>query len=125
MSSSAEMSRFSFIGNISVNANPNLDGTVVAQYVLIVQVSDGELAENGTFTINITIVNDPPVLVNLPDTITIPENTMSMARVLTVTSTDPEADAVVYTLTSLQSPSPFVINSTSKFQRLYRSGFLK
>lgn len=97
-----------------MNSNPNLDGTIIPQYLVWVYATDGIFLKFAQLLVNITIVNDPPVITNLPDKVAIVENTVGIATVFDVNSTDPENDVVTYTMTSLQTPSPFVIDITSK-----------
>ncbi|MCZ8182514.1 MAG: cadherin domain-containing protein [Beijerinckiaceae bacterium] len=90
----------------------NLDGT----YEVIVQASDGLLADTQLLTINVIDNNTAPVITSNGggDTavITVPENSTSVFT--TVTATDPDAGAVfTYSIVGGTDAARFTINATT------------
>ena len=53
-------------GGIFLLADPDLNGALHPQYILTVNITDGEFYDAKTITVDIVIVNTPAVFVNLP-----------------------------------------------------------
>ena len=56
---------------------------ILPQYILTVGISDHgepEYTDTGTITVDIAIVNDPPVFSNLPAEVSVPENVVDEVR---------------------------------------------
>ncbi|CAD5121379.1 DgyrCDS9901 [Dimorphilus gyrociliatus] len=99
-------------GQVSLNANPSLDGVTTPVYQLNVTASDGVLADVQTFTIY--IINDAPLFTNLPTVVSVDESRTASLNLHTVACTDPEGDVITYGLASVQPTSvAFSINPTS------------
>ena len=89
----------------------NLDGTTLRatnsfdyegtnSYSVTVRVTDGgSLPYDETFTINVSDVNEAPTDISLSNA-SVAENAGSNATVGTLSGTDPEADAITYTITA-------------------------
>ena len=87
-----------------------LDHETTPTYTLIVQVSDGDLSATAAVIVNVTNVNEPPVITSNA-TASIVEGT---AEVLTVTATDADAGTTLtYSISGGADRALFRINRTS------------
>ncbi len=84
--------------------------TAVGSYEVTVEVSDGELTDTQSFTIIVTEpepVNQAPIITPIPDT----NITLGETFAYTVEATDPDGDALSYSLTD--SPPDMTIDENS------------
>ena len=87
-----------------------IDHETTPTYTLTVQVSDGSLSATSAVTINVTNVNEPPVITS-PTTASVAENTTT---VLIVTATDADAGTTLtYSISGGADRALFRINRTS------------
>ena len=84
----------------TLRATNAFDYEVANSYSVTVQVTDGgSLTYDETFTINVTDVNEAPSDITLSNA-SVAENAGANATVGTLSGTDPEADAITYTITA-------------------------
>ena len=87
-----------------------IDHETTPTYTLTVQVSDGDLSATAAVTVNVTDVNEPPVITSNA-TVSVAENTTT---VLTVTATDADAGTTLnYPISGGADRALFRINRTS------------
>ncbi|KPA13583.1 Cadherin domain protein, partial [Candidatus Magnetomorum sp. HK-1] len=98
-------------GIIKVNNKSALNYETAQTYTLTVQVCGGEYSPTATVLININDVNEAPVINS--QTFSINENTASGTFAFTVLATDPENDALTYTITGGNSGGAFSISETT------------
>ncbi len=79
-------------GQITVSGSSTLDFETTAQFSLTVQVSDGALQNTATITVNVTDVNEAPVLGSIGDRGVNETSTLSVQ----LTATDPENATLAY-----------------------------
>ena len=110
-------------GEISLNANPNLDFETVPQYILTVTVSDPNgLDTTQDVTIDVTDVNESPVITSTIHQADIPESEVTSQVVVDVDASDPENDILDYQITSTSpTGAPFTIDSSSGKINLYNN----
>ena len=88
------------ISGSTLRATNSFDYEVTNSYSVTVRVTDGgSLTYDETFTINVTDVNEAPTDITLSNA-SVAENAGSNATVGTLSGTDPEADAITYTITA-------------------------
>ena len=96
-------------GDITVAGT--IDHETTQNYMLTVQVSDGDLSATATITINVTNVNDNTPMITSPATASVDENTTD---VLTVMATDPDAGTTLtYSITAGADSAQFNIDPNS------------
>ncbi len=93
-------------GVITFNSAPDYE--TKSSYSVTVNVSDGTNTVSQSITINITNVNEPPVISNLANNISSDEND---TNVVTVSASDPENDSLTYSLSGTDASS-LSINSS-------------
>ncbi len=101
-------------GVLSVAAVAQLDYETTTTFGLTVQVADdgtGTLTDSATITVNLTDVNDAPVIAD--QTFTIDENTANSTAVDTVAATDADADTLTYSITGGTGSTAFSINTST------------
>lgn len=98
-------------GLITVNNPTIIDYDTLSEYSLVVKGMDiiTGLSDTITVTVNITNENSAPVVPNY--NVSISENAAVGTEVVGVVATDPEGDAVTYTL--LTAGTPFAVNSAT------------
>ncbi|ALJ00051.1 hypothetical protein DC20_15040 [Rufibacter tibetensis] len=89
-------------GVVSVASGAVIDFETTPSLDITVQVSDGSLTSSQTFTIEVTNVNEAPVITSA-SAVFMPENT---TYVITVTATDPENGTLEYFLDANSFSSP-------------------
>ena len=96
--------------------NPaSLDYETTSQYNLTITASDPDgLTSMQMVTMDIKDVNEAPVIQNLPATLTIDEDVVGYRMILSVETTDPDDDVIVYTMSTSPSLGPFEINTAGK-----------
>ena len=69
-----------------------------------------------TAILSVTVENvpEPPTITNLPDTVSVSEADVGSTAIFTVSSTDPEDDVVIYSLTQAPDTGKFYIHATCK-----------
>ena len=110
------MSIFYFTsGEISLNANPNLDFETVTQYILTVTVSDPNgLHATQDVTMDVTNVNESPIITSTNHQANVPENEVTSQIVADVDASDPENDILDYQITATTpAGAPFTIDTSS------------
>jgi len=100
-------------GQITVNDTSAVDFETTPTFNLTIEVSDaGLLTDTATITINLSDVNDSPIINN--QSLSIAENSANLSVVGTVTATDQDAgDTLTYTITAGNTGSAFSINSST------------
>ncbi len=103
-------------GLITVADNSSLDYETTSQYSLTVQVTDDgspNLSDTATVTINVTDVNEAPVLGNV--TFSLSEDAANDAKVGTASGTDEDSPAqtLTYAITAGNGDGVFAINSST------------
>ncbi|NVO19613.1 MAG: T9SS type A sorting domain-containing protein [Bacteroidetes bacterium] len=102
-------------GLITVINSTALNYEVSPVFLLVIKVQDngtGTLSNQASITVNLTDVNEPPVINN--QSFTIAENTASGTNLGTVAATDPDAgQALTFTILSGNTNNAFAINSST------------
>jgi hypothetical protein len=99
-------------GVITVKKPSFLDADVRPVWTLTVRVTDDAVppaSDTATVTINLIAGNDAPSFTSAPSAV-VPENTTS---VMTVTASDPEGDALTFSIVGGPDASRFAIGSTT------------
>ncbi|XP_061188658.1 protocadherin-11 X-linked-like [Saccostrea echinata] len=103
------------IGNsrysIYLRAAATLDYDTTREYLMTIQCTDTKDAVNSTFVVYVT-KNEPPVISNLPASVTVSPSTVTGTSIFTVSSTDKEAAQLYYNMTCLPASCPFKIFSS-------------
>ena len=90
-----------------------LDHETTPTFTLTVQVSDGTATASAAITINVTNVNEAPVITAQTTAFTIAEDANNGTAVGTVAATDPENDPLTFTITAGNTANTFAINASS------------
>ena len=102
-----------YLGQIVVS--PGLDYETAQSYELNITVEDSSgLSSTGILSVNVINVQEPPVITNLPDTVSVSEGAVNKTVIFTVDSTDPEDDLVMYTMMQIPDTTEFYIHATSE-----------
>jgi hypothetical protein len=96
-------------GQITVANSAALNFETNASIPLTVQVSDGSATDTATVTINLTDVNEAPILNN--QTFTVDPNAAIGTVVSTVQASDPEGDDLTFSITGGNTNGAFAINA--------------
>ena len=105
---------FSFTGNqLKVANSAALDYETTPTFTLTVQVSDGSLTASNTVTVNLTNVNEAPVIA--AQSRSVAENTAIGSNVgAALTASDPDAGTTLtYSITGGNSAGKFAINAST------------
>ena len=97
-------------GIVTFKTAPNYE--TKTSYTFTVTVSDGSLSDSDAFTVNITDVNDAPILVNQGST-TLNENIATTTTVVDYNATDQDSGDVITYLLSGTDASYFNIDSST------------
>ena len=97
-------------GVITVAGTPDRETT--STYTLTVRASDASLSGTANFTVNVTDVNEAPVVIAQNAAFTVAENATNGTAVGTVAATDPENDRLTFTITAGNTGNAFAINGT-------------
>ena len=89
-----------------------LDHETTPTYTLTVRVSDGSLSGTADFTVNVTDVNEAPIVTAQSSAFTVAENANNGTAVGTVAATDPENDRLTFSITAGNTGNAFAINGT-------------
>lgn len=95
-----------------VTINGSLDYETAQQHLLNITVSDSVLNSTDTLTVNVNDENEEPIFGNLPATVNVSEHIAMTTSVFNASATDPERDALTYSLA--QNGTLFAIDMTSK-----------
>lgn len=107
---------FSYEGSISLVNLTYLDYETTPQYNVTIQVTDQVgLSDTGVLTVDVIDVNEPPVILNLPATVTVQDGTEGGQVIFTVLTFDPDGHSVNYSLQSTPPAGPFSIDSQGTF----------
>ena len=99
---------------ISLVAPSGVNFEDVAEYMLEVKVTDlTGLMTSANLTVNINDVNDAPIITNLDNITSLPEDTAGGASVYHVTAEDQDGDPVTYSITSIPDEAVFQIDSST------------
>jgi hypothetical protein len=99
-------------GAITVASGAVLDFEALSTYGLAVQVSDGTQSNAALVTINLTNVNESPVISN--QTLSVVENSIVGTAVGTVVASDPDAGTTLnYLITAGNEAEQFTINANT------------
>ncbi|MFC4992446.1 cadherin domain-containing protein [Rubritalea tangerina] len=103
---------FAIDGSGAVSTTDELDYEDVSQHVLTVTVSDGTLSDSAQVTVDVTDVNEDPVLVD--SVVNVDENGVAGTAVTTLSATDPDAGASLsYSITAGNEAGLFALDSAS------------
>jgi VCBS repeat-containing protein len=110
----ADQALFSVVGGVlTFNSAPNFEAPADAGannvYDVIVNVTDGTANVQQAIAVTVTNVNEAPAITSA-NAFSVPENSTAVA---TVTSTDPEAQAITYSITAGSDQALFSINATT------------
>ena len=95
---SANLFKISTKGDLSLVAGASLDYETATTHEITVQVSDGDLTASAQITINVTDVDEVPNIA--AQTFTIAEDLAANGTIGVVVATDPNDDALTYTITN-------------------------
>ncbi len=111
-------------GLITVASTANLDYETTQTYDLTVQVEDsGGITDTATITINMGDVNEAPTVD--PNTFTVAENSPNgTTEVGTVTASDPENDALTFSITAGDTDNVFDIDPDTGVITVAENSFL-
>ncbi|NQZ76559.1 MAG: T9SS type A sorting domain-containing protein, partial [Ekhidna sp.] len=96
-------------GSLNVNDGSVLDFEVNPVFVLTVEASDGEVTSLAEVIVNITDQPEAPIVAD--ETFTIVENSATGTVVGTVTGSDPDGDALTYSITAGNDLGGFAIDA--------------
>ena len=99
-------------GEITVNNATTLDFESNTSFSLIVNVSDGTLSDDVVITIDLKNVNEAPATTDAR--VFVNENSGYGTPVHTVSASDPDDDALTYTITGGNTSAAFAINSSGE-----------
>ena len=103
-------------GNVTLTPS-TLNYEAVPQYLLIVQATDsGGLSASINITLNITDVNDPPVLAPFSTNISVPEDLEGASSLYLVPAADEDGDVLIYSIITWPDSHTFVITQTGKLK---------
>ena len=92
-----------------------LNYETIQSYELTVRVEDlSGFSTTGILTVMVKNEPEPPVITNLPDTVSVSEGDVMNAVIFTVTTRDPEDDVIMYSLTQVPDTGEFFIHATCK-----------
>ncbi|MBC6401363.1 MAG: cadherin repeat domain-containing protein, partial [Ekhidna sp.] len=123
--SDAEMDRLTFAifsgntGNVfaldastgTLSANGALDYETTMSYTLRVSVSDGSLSTDASITVNVTNVNDAPVMADQSFSVT--EDAGSRTVIGTIAASDAEMNRLTFTITSGNTGNVFALDAST------------
>lgn len=99
-------------GQITVSNTSALDFETTPSFTLTVNVSDGTLSDDAVITINLTDINEAPTVTDA--TVSLNENSPNSTAVHTVLASDPDGDALSYTISAGNTGTAFTINATGE-----------
>jgi len=100
-----------FTGEITVRDPDKLDHESIGKYSLTVEVSDGTgYTATATITVNVNNLNDNAPTIS-PQTFSVTENSENGTLVGKVLASDPDADALTYSITAGNTDSVFAIQA--------------
>ncbi|MEQ9302781.1 MAG: cadherin domain-containing protein, partial [Marinoscillum sp.] len=98
-------------GELSVADESILDFESNPTFELSVEVSDGGLTDEATITINLSDINESPLIA--AETFAVEENSAAGTAVGTVQASDPEGDDLTYSITSSNDLGAFQIDANT------------
>ncbi|MCF6202967.1 MAG: DUF4347 domain-containing protein [Methylococcaceae bacterium] len=98
-------------GEITVNDGNQLDYETTPVFNLTVQVSDGNLTDTAAISLNVTDINESPVIND--QSFSLLENSADNSVVGTVTASDTDSDTLIYSITAGNTNNAFAINSST------------
>ena len=94
---------FYIAGEVFTESNTEFDSEENDIFVLCVAASDDALQDKKNLTVHITNIDENPVLLNLPRTVTVPES--YKGHLFDVQATDPESNLQSFIMTTLSDSS--------------------
>ena len=102
-------------GQISIVSSSGLDYEARSKYLVEITTQDpAGLSTSANLTINVLDVQEAPVFHNLPATITMEENKPSGSVVFSADASDPDGDALLYSMVTSPNTTVFLIDTSSK-----------
>ena len=102
-------------GQISIVSSSGLDYEARSKYLVEITTQDpAGLSKSANLTINVLDVQEAPVFHNLPATITMEENKPSGSVVFSADASDPDGDALLYSMVTSPNTTVFLIDTSSK-----------
>ena len=98
-------------GELTVKDSSALDYETITSFDLLVQVSDGLLADSALVLIKLMNSNELPMITS--DTFTLAENSDNGTVLGTVEASDPDGDTLTYTIVSGNDAEGFSLNSST------------
>jgi hypothetical protein len=110
-------------GVVTIQNGDNLDGLTLPRYELLINLSDGTSSSTSRVIVNVTHVNEPPVVQNY--TVTIDDNTAGGTRILFMDpAIDREGDTITYSVVSESQPGVFGFDAADMSIRLLSGAVL-
>ena len=102
-------------GNLKVDGNDVFDVNTKDSYSLTIQAADGEMTTDFKVEVTVENANDAPVFVEATKKleITLDENTAKDTDIHTYTATDPDGDALTFSLRDSEDTNHFKIDSVT------------
>ena len=102
-------------GQISIVSSSGLDYEARSKYLVEITTQDpAGLSTSANLTLNVLDVQEAPVFHNLPATITMEENKPSGSVVFSADASDPDGDALLYSMVTSPNTTVFLIDTSSK-----------
>ena len=102
-------------GQISIVSSSGLDYEARSKYLVEITTQDpAGLSTSANLTVNVLDVQEAPVFHNLPATITMEENKPSGSVVFSADASDPDGDALLYSMVTSPNTTVFLIDTSSK-----------
>ncbi|XP_056013069.1 uncharacterized protein LOC130052368 [Ostrea edulis] len=93
---------------IYLRAQATLDYNTARDYLMNIDCTDTKDKVSRTFVVYV-VKNEPPVMTNLPSSVSVSPTTITGTAIFTVSSTDKESAQLYYNMTCLPSSCPFKI----------------
>ena len=96
-----------------LNENPSLDATNISDYLIQINVTDGNLSDVINVTVHVMNINDPPEFMNLHNTVSLDEDVLTPVDIFQVVAVDRDNDVLTYSVTSIPE-GPFTVDNKSE-----------
>nr|XP_034302099.1 protocadherin-11 X-linked [Crassostrea gigas] len=94
--------------SIYLRGGASLDYDTAREYLMAINCTDTKNSVSSTFVVYVA-KNEPPVITNLPASVSVSPNTIVGTSIFTVTTTDKESAQLFYNMTCIPSECPFKI----------------
>eukprot|EP00105_Crassostrea_gigas_P021508 XP_011440666.1 PREDICTED: protocadherin Fat 4 [Crassostrea gigas] len=94
--------------SIYLRGGASLDYDTAREYLMTIDCTDTKDSVSSTFVVYVA-KNEPPVITNLPGSVSVSPNTIVGTSIFTVTTTDKESAQLFYNMTCIPSECPFKI----------------